>query len=283
MTSTIEIIPEEWISTTGTLQDNVAGILDCRKNPLPVPYAVKMSVEDFRYHGGPRWCELPPRHLLLPILVDTEEDKIVMHDGLAEKWRADIRIGPNVTYPDVALPYRHVLWRPTPLLEDIFQILEENTQPDKRSVIDLGCGSGRDCVYLAMRGWFTVGIDIVPKTCTRAQEFASRHHVTEQTEFHTVDIAELEYPENSFDLVIVARTYVPRSLWDKVFSLIAPGGYLLWHHFLDGCNHPTGEKLLKKGELREKFDSVVDIVIDEEKELAAPDNRPCSHFLCRKR
>ncbi|MBM3316738.1 MAG: methyltransferase domain-containing protein [Candidatus Eisenbacteria bacterium] len=44
-------------------------------------------------------------------------------------------------------------------------------------VLDLGCGAGRDAVYLALRGHPVVGIDRLPDALARAAALARRHGV----------------------------------------------------------------------------------------------------------
>ena len=43
-----------------------------------------------------------------------------------------------------------------------------------RQAVDLGCGTGRDCVYLAGRGWQVLGVDYLEKQLVRAADLAQR-------------------------------------------------------------------------------------------------------------
>ena len=45
-------------------------------------------------------------------------------------------------------------------------------------IVDVACGSGRDAVFLAMRGAQVTGIDLLPDALEQAHELASRHNVT---------------------------------------------------------------------------------------------------------
>ena len=40
--------------------------------------------------------------------------------------------------------------------------------------LDIGCGSGRDAVYLAERGWRVTAVDSVDKALASAQQRAAR-------------------------------------------------------------------------------------------------------------
>ena len=82
-------------------------------------------------------------------------------------------------------------WRPNCVLEnqigciekELFQDIARNNNISEdlnnnivtKRALDLGCGSGRDCVFLARRGWSVVGVDHVQKCIDRANAFARRH------------------------------------------------------------------------------------------------------------
>ena len=53
----------------------------------------------------------------------------------------------------------------------------EDALPPGRA-LDLGCGSGRDAVYLARRGWQVTGVDAVSLALSRAAERARQAAVT---------------------------------------------------------------------------------------------------------
>ena len=43
--------------------------------------------------------------------------------------------------------------------------------------VDLGCGRGRDCIWLAQRGWSVVGVDNQPAFLEHLAEFAARQQL----------------------------------------------------------------------------------------------------------
>lgn len=100
--------------------------------------------------------------------------------------------------------------------------------------IDLGCGSGADCVYLAERGFEAVGVDYSAVAIEKAIDLADEAGV--EAVFRVVDI--LELPEEiggPFDLLFDGGTLddFPRATRPRVAevysSLARPGSVLvLW-------------------------------------------------------
>jgi SAM-dependent methyltransferase len=56
---------------------------------------------------------------------------------------------------------------PTPLVKLIAQY------PAPGRALDIGCGTGRDAVYLAARGWTVTGVDSVPRALDAAEQRAN--------------------------------------------------------------------------------------------------------------
>jgi len=71
-------------------------------------------------------------------------------------------------------------------------------------VLDLGCGSGRDCLFLARRGFKTVGIDISDVAIEKARKRAKSEKLN--VKFDVGNIEELPYEDKSFDKIISAYT-----------------------------------------------------------------------------
>lgn len=89
-------------------------------------------------------------------------------------------------------------------------------------------------------------------------------------------------PESpTFQLVMLCRT-LHRPTLAELATLLAPGGVLLIHHFLEGNTHPTNpDAVLRHGELREMFHSELEIVLDEQR--AIEDGRVLTFFVARRR
>lgn len=73
------------------------------------------------------------------------------------------------------------LWRP---------ILEGQGAPVPGRALDVGCGSGRDAVYLAKRGWRVTAVDNVDKALVGAKERAADEGV--EVQWVRGDVAELD-------------------------------------------------------------------------------------------
>ncbi len=94
-------------------------------------------------------------------------------------------------------------------------------------VLDVGCGSGRDCASFAQKGFETVGVDLSEKLLDIAKTT-----VPEAT-FLKQDIRSLSFPPNSFDgiwscasLLHIAHKDIPRTL-KSWFTVCKPQGILL--------------------------------------------------------
>jgi SAM-dependent methyltransferase len=53
---------------------------------------------------------------------------------------------------------------PQPVVE-----LAEELAASPGQALDVGCGTGRDAVYLSGRGWMVTGVDSVPRAIERAR------------------------------------------------------------------------------------------------------------------
>ncbi|MHA2788792.1 class I SAM-dependent methyltransferase [Corynebacterium sp. S7] len=102
------------------------------------------------------------------------------------------------------------------------------------TALDIGCGEGADVAWLAQAGWDIVGTDPIQGALDRAREITD-------APLYALDLdgtAE-KFPGQGFDLV--SAMYIPleptQAVVDKLASLVAPGGTLLFvHHQFDEPN-----------------------------------------------
>jgi len=71
------------------------------------------------------------------------------------------------------------------------------------AVLDVGCGTGENALYLAGRGHPVIGLDASPTAIERAREKAAARHLTPaQAQFHVWDAMQLGRLRRAFDTVI---------------------------------------------------------------------------------
>ena len=70
-----------------------------------------------------------------------------------------------------------------------------------RSVLDLGCGAGRHCVFLAKEGFNVVGIDFSKSSLKIAREWVRREKLG-NVDFVRGTMTHLPFTANFFDAVI---------------------------------------------------------------------------------
>jgi SAM-dependent methyltransferase len=100
--------------------------------------------------------------------------------------------------------------------------------------IDLGCGPGRNAIWLARRGWQVTGVDASAVGLGQARTRALREGLS----LHLVqaDLLSYEPPRAGFDLVVVANLHFSaegrETLFARAVAAMAPGGHLFvtGHH-----------------------------------------------------
>ncbi len=133
--------------------------------------------------------------------------------------------------PAPAEPAETRLWQPSPGL------LSSLPYGDKgRKALDLGCGTGRDAVFLALQGWSVTAVDHLPDALDRARSLADLHQVS--PDLSLLDVEREPLPEGPFDLVTAFR-YLPEL--SKMASVLAPGGTLVVETFTDRERERTGK------------------------------------------
>lgn len=98
---------------------------------------------------------------------------------------------------------------------------------DGIKVLDAGCGNGKDCKYISEKGFDVIGIDLSIEMLKIAKERVPNR------KFEIMDIADITYPDNSYDGIIsncslfhIPSEELPNTL--KSFSrVLKPNGKLL--------------------------------------------------------
>lgn len=137
---------------------------------------------------------------------------------------------PAQLVPAAAEPPPTRLWNPSPGLVPIIEQL-----PPGRA-LDVGCGTGRDAVSLAMRGWQVNAVDRLADALDRAHSLAELHGV--HLNLLNLDTDRDPLPEGPFDLVTVARFLLPLP---RLAALLQIGGSLVVETFTDRERERTGK------------------------------------------
>jgi SAM-dependent methyltransferase len=132
---------------------------------------------------------------------------------------------------------RELIWTAEP---NRFLVAEtEGLAPGR--AIDLACGEGRNAVWLAERGWQTVGVDFAEVGLQKAHELADARGVS--VEWVAADLLDYSPEPRAFDLVLMFYLQVTRAERQPVVraaaEAVAPGGtFLLVAH--DSSNLQQG-------------------------------------------
>jgi cyclopropane fatty-acyl-phospholipid synthase-like methyltransferase len=115
--------------------------------------------------------------------------------------------------------------------EKVIQFCLRNYPPEKRqetSALDIGCGSGIHCEFLAKENFQVTGIDISDVGIANTKHKIDALGVQAQLRVESADV--LDFPQNSFDLVICVGVYdsagynVTQASVKKVSSIMKRGG-----------------------------------------------------------
>lgn len=169
-----------------------------------------------------RTQELPPPGCEVAVAAGPAlaEATIAALDGLGRGGRAVGLPGP------ASGGDRYRLWQPTPVLEAWLADL-----PGGRS-LDLGCGSGRDVVFLAVAGWEATGVDWLPDAIARGRRLAERYLPAGGGASWAVCDLEADglAPLGRFDLITGFR-FLHRPLLRNLRAWLRPGGCVVWETF----------------------------------------------------
>jgi SAM-dependent methyltransferase len=121
---------------------------------------------------------------------------------------------------------QHALGTPTQAFVDFFA---DYSNADAR-VLDIGCGQGRDTLFIARLGHAVVGVDLSSAGIADLQAEAARENLN--ITGVVADITEYA-PDGKFDIVLIDRTLhmldeAPRhAVLARFLDYVAPDGYLL--------------------------------------------------------
>lgn len=177
------------------------------------------------------------------------------------------------------------LWKGNPLLEQHPEFF--TPVPDTKPVaVDIGCGSGRDCILLGMLGYRVIAIDVFAGALARVSHSARRW----QLDIETIEMNCRQQPEALIELLekhqpqlIMQSRFLHRPLFDVYQKYLPAGCKIVIHTFLEGAAKYGKPKnpdfLLKNEELAERF-AHWSVLFDQVHRL--DDGRPLSLFIAQK-
>lgn len=102
--------------------------------------------------------------------------------------------------------------------------LEGELDPERRDVLDIGCGTGFFLQYAEKRGWHGEGVELSPAHAKQAE----RDH---GVKVHCGDIRQLELPPASYDSItlwdLLEHVVDPVAILEKASRLLRPGGQIV--------------------------------------------------------
>lgn len=155
---------------------------------------------------------------------------------------------------------RGAVWgsEPNRFLVDVASDLEPGT------ALDLGCGQGRNALWLASRGFTVTGLDLSPVAVGQAEEMAAELGV--DATFKAVDLMAWDPEGRVWDLVLLAYLHLPDAMRKAVHAAavraVAPGGRIVViAHHLDNLESGTGgpsnpDWLFTQAQLADDFSSL---------------------------
>ncbi|MDX1353750.1 MAG: methyltransferase domain-containing protein [Thiomicrorhabdus sp.] len=129
------------------------------------------------------------------------------------------------------------LWSPCNLVAEFVTLLDESklcfnpTEKARPSVLDIGCGGGRDAIFLAKNRMDVIAIDQEAKVLKRSKALAALSGAN--VKFKCCDIKkEGCLPSQQFDLITMVR-FLNRETFDYIQQATRPAP-------LSGCSAPSG-------------------------------------------
>ena len=291
----------EWLASTLS-----HGVIDARPSVEFVAERIDGTVNFPADEIATRFHELPPPHGAVKLGLIGGDARLVARltkrgyvIRFALAWDAALRVAssesPQGVLTNVALTPAALrrLWTPSPCLAGLVDSVESITKV--RVALDLGCGVGRDCVFLAQRGWSVVAIDHLSKATSKCVDLAGRHLVSDRVSPLEIDLTAPGCAESSALAPLVASAglihlarFMHRDLIADLLRVAPLGCCIIVHQFCEGaqrigpCRPKRAQFLLQPGELQLDAHALGwEVICDEERPI--DDGRPLSWFLAVRR
>lgn len=247
---------------------------------LVVPSSVRVEVQQFlqeKGYGITRTLIWPKNEGLSLFLCQSLKDRKSFADILSE-------------FPVLLLDtFEHgkeftPLWQPNALLRRFIEeilLFEDQADTSRIKALDIGCGGGREAVYLARQGFQVTAIEHKPQVLQRAQQLAQQYEV--DIHFRQCDVTQNGCLPLMPQQMVMGFRFLDRELLARIDQHIAPGGWLIWQTFVEGVQKFGSPKnsrfILQPGELAQLFPHYR-ILVDKIETIE--DGRPVNSFIAQK-
>jgi hypothetical protein len=187
-----------------------------------------------------------------------------------------------------------MLFRPSPTLAEWLPRIEALLGGARSSscAVDGGSGAGRDCVFLASRGWRVTGVEMFSKGLERMHSLA-RSNCCEalvsgcvaQVRTDGSVIGDASFLAQRYTLVLGVR-FLVRGFLSRMADLVEPGGFIVYETFAKECEGlegiPRAARLLSSSDLATAFPAAdFDWLASELRDSG--DGRQLRAFVARRR
>lgn len=166
-----------------------------------------------------------------------------------------------------------MLFQPSPPLTEMLHHWHRHGR-----ALDMGCGGGRDAVYLARQGWLVNGMDRAKRALAKARALARLYGVC--VDWRCCNLrSDTCLPAGQFDLILMMRFLLPER-FEWMQQHLRPGGRVIIWAFHETVTHPTHPHMKTTPEkLAGAFDQLTAITATI---APLPDGRPMSLYIGEK-